>query len=222
LPVLQKCITFAGFLNVHKKMRHFILLFLLTFYATALLAARPTNRKVQLDTVCSCTPNRFQHVIDKFFYQFQTNTDSIYEWAYCNTEGDGNDTEGGKDAIRICYNKALYDPITRTGDLGLDIYVMGIKMFSDRHILTTNNGCSLNATYSGSLLDDAHIKFTLDSISPELVRVRYEFNLVFGKFASMFVSDKVWHNAMRWRLEQVFANLVEYAETGKVIKRKEQ
>ncbi len=203
-------------------MRHLLLLCFLMMYATAVLASRPTNRKVQLDTVCSCTPNRFQYVIDKFFYQFQTNTDSIFEWAYLNTEGDGNASENGKDAIKIHYNNALYDSITRTGDLGLDIYVLGMKMFPDRHIITTNNGSCLNATYSGSLLDDAHIKFTLDSIAPQLVRVRYEFNLVFGKFASMMVSDKVWHSAMRWRLEQIFANLVEYAETGQVIKRKDK
>lgn len=197
-----------------------IIVSLLFYSVLAVEAARPQNRQVRVDTICSCTPARFQQVIDKFFYQFQTNSDSIFEWAYLNTGGDGDSTEGGKDAVALRYNKATYDSITRTGDLALDIYVLGAKMFADRHLITTNQGSRLNATYSGSLLDDAHISFTVDSVAPQTVKVRYEFSLVFGKFASMLVSDKIWQNAMRWRLEQVFANLVEYAETGSVINRK--
>lgn len=197
-----------------------IIVSLLFYSVLAVSAARPQNRQVCVDTICSCSPERFQQVIDKFFYQFQTNADSIFEWAYLNTGGDGDSSEGGKDAVALRYNKATYDPVTRTGDIALDIYVLGAKMFSDRHLITVNHGSRLNATYSGALLDDAHISFTLDSVAPQVVKVRYEFSLVFGKFASMLVSDKIWHNAMRWRLEQVFANLVEYAETGNVVNRR--
>ena len=46
--------------------------------------------------------------------------------------------------------------------------------------------------------------------------MHYEFRLVFGKVLSTFISDKMWNNAVRWRLEMIFDNLVEYAETGNV------
>ena len=180
-------------------------------------AARPQQRVVHLDSLVNCSAEHFQQVVDKFFYQFQTNSDSLFSWVYLNTGGDGNDKDdNGKDAVALRYAGATYDPITRTGDQTFDIYVLGSKMFPNRHLVTVNHGNYMVATYSGSLLNDANIRFQMDSIAPAQTNVHYEFNLEFGRFFAMFVSDKVWHNTIRWRLEQVFKNLIEYAETGTV------
>ena len=195
---------------------------LLAVLSVSMLMARPKDRHVVLDSVCDCTPQQFQHTIDKFFFQFQTNSDSIFQWAYLNTEGDGNHEEGGKDAIGLKYVYAKYDPLTHTGDLAVDIYVLGSKMFPDRHLITVNHGSYMTATYSGSILDDASIIFRLDSVAPQKTKIHYEFNLVFGRFISLFISDKTWNNAIRWRLEQIFYNLIEYTETGTVTKKKKQ
>ena len=186
-------------------------------------AARPQLRYVQLDSLVNCSSVHFQKIIDKFFYQFQTNSDSLFQWVYLNTEGDGSDTDdNGKNAVGIRYAGATYDPITRTGDQTLDIYVLGSKMFPNRHLVTVNHGPYMVVTYSGSLLNNADIRFRLDSISPQKTLISYEFNLEFGKFFALFVSDKIWNNTIKWRLEQVFKNMVEYAETGKVTKIEKQ
>ena len=183
-------------------------------------ARRPQDRYVAVDTVCQCTPAQFQATINRFFYQFQTNSDSLFTWAYLNTGGDGNEKEGGKDAIRIHYTEAKYNPTDKTGDIGLDIYVLGSKMFPDRHLFTQNYGSRLLVTYSGSLLEKGEIIFRMDSVAPHKTKVHYQFSFVFGKFFSLFISDKMWGEVIRWRLEQVFANLVEYSETGNVTEKK--
>ena len=201
-------------------MRHFFTVILL-FIVLSSWAARPRIRFVKMDTVCQCTPAQFQHVVDSFFYQFQTGaSDSLFNWAYLNTGGDGNTDEGGKDAVRLHYTTATYDAETRTGDQALDIYVLGSKMFPNRHLVTVSKGSRMDATYSGALLDDASIIFDIDSVGPSLTRVKYEFNIVFGRFVAMCVSDKTWHGAMRWRLEQLFKNFIECAETGMVTEHK--
>lgn len=179
-------------------------------------AKRPQNRHVAVDRVCRCTEADFQRTIDRFFYQFQTNSDSLFTWVYLNTSGDGNEKEGGKDAIRINYTEAKYDPAKKTGDIGLDIYVLGSKMFPDRHLLTSNYGRQLEITYSGSLLESGSIVFRMDSVAHRQTKVHYEFNFVFGKIAAFLISDKMWNDVIKWRLEQVFANMVEFAETGTV------
>ncbi|MBQ4507960.1 MAG: hypothetical protein II970_03600 [Paludibacteraceae bacterium] len=197
-------------------------LFSLLMPFASLYARRPQDRHVLVDTVCRCTPAQFQKTIDRFFYQFQNNSDSLFNWVYLNTGGDGNEKEGGKDAIKLHYAQAIYDPVEKTGDLGLDIYVLGSKMFPDRHLYTKNFGRKLGVTYSGSLLENGSVVFRLDSVAPRQTKVHYEFNFVFGKFFSLLISDKIWNEVIKWRLEQVFANLVEYTETGKVTDHKKK
>lgn len=197
-----------------------ILIPLLFVCALSVSAARPTHRSVVKDTVCQCSAEHFQYVIDKFFYQFQTNSDSLFQWVYLNTGGDGSDKdENGKNAVGIRYAGATYDPLTHTGDQVLDIYVLGSKMFPNKHLVTVNHGTYMTATYSGSLLDDADIRFHLKPVDDNRIDIHYEFNLVFGKFFALFVSDKVWYNTIKWRLEQVLYNLIEYAETGTVTRK---
>lgn len=198
--------------------RYIIILFSLLLSCTAF--SRPRDRHVVVDTISCTSPAKFKQVIDKFFYQFQTGSDSLFNWVYLNTDGDGNSNEGGKDAIALVYTTATYDSINKTGDQAMDIYVFGSKMFPDRHLLSVNHGLKMTATYTGSLLEDASIVFRIDSVSPHLIQVHYEFNLLFGYLASMFISDKVWKGAIKWRLEQILANLIEYAETGTVKKKK--
>lgn len=180
-----------------------------------LFISLPTNafrrdRHVVIDTICNCSQQHLQTVIDKFFLEFQTNPDNLFTWAYLNTDGDGN--TNGKDAIAIKYVKTEYNAITREGDQTLDIYVLGSKMFPNRHLGTINHGNRLTATYSGSLLEDAEIIFKLDSITPTQTAVHYEVNFVFGKFFSLFITDKNWASIGQWRFGIVLSNIIEYAE----------
>lgn len=181
-----------------------------------LLISLPINavrqdRHVVIDTVCNCSLQHFQKVVDMFFLEFQTDPDHLFTWAYLNTDGDGNTK--GKDAIVIKYVHTEYNPLTREGDQTLDIYVLGSKMFPNRHLGTINHGNRLTATYSGSLLEDAEIRFDLDSVAPAKTTVHYEVNFVFGKFLSLFITDKNWATIGQWRFGVVLANIINYAET---------
>ena len=169
------------------------------------------DRHVVIDTVCNCSGQYLQSVIDKFFYEFQTNPDNLFTWAYLNTEGDGD--KNGKDAIVIKYVQTEYNALTREGDQTLDIYVLGSKMFPNRHLGTVNHGNRITATYSGSLLENAEIRFDLDSVAPAKTAVHYEVNFVFGKFFSLFITDKNWATIGQWRFGVVLANIINYAET---------
>ncbi len=181
--------------------------------------AATIGRSVVMDTVCHCSPARWQEVVDKFFLEFQSDADHLFTWAYLNTGGDGDSSSGGKDAIALHYGANTYDRVNKVGDQAFDIYVLGSKMFPDRHLGTINHGQYMTATYSGSMLKGANIQLLSDSIAPNKTKVHYEFNLYLGHFLSLIISEKTWNNVADWRLRQIFANLVEYAETGTVIDR---
>lgn len=216
----------------------------LLILVTTTTFARPKTRGVEMDTIAHCSLAAMENSIHKFCYQFQADPDSLFAWAYLNT---GSETPGeqkaettntnaasknkrdesanGKDAIRLVYKDRMYDRIQQTGDVTLDIYVLGTPMFRDNHLGSIYSKTRINekqqiqqliATYSGSLLEGGEIRFHLDSIAPDKVKVHYSFNLTFGRFLATFISDKTWRNVADWRFRAILRNLVEYAETGKV------
>ncbi len=193
----------------NKNKLEIILLF--SLLCTTPVYAIRQDRHVVVDTVCNCSKQQLQQVVDKFFLEFQTNPNNLFTWAFLNTDGDGN--AHGKDAVVIQYVQTQYDTTTREGDLTLDIYVLGSKMFPKRHLGTINYGTSLRATYSGSLLENAEFRFDLDSIAPSQTAVHYEVNFTFGKFFSIFITDKNWVTIGQWRFHTVLSNLIDYAES---------
>lgn len=214
---------------------------------------RPKTRGVIVDTVANCHISKVHATVSRFCYEFQADPDLLFSWAYLNTGSESPDepqkelteaekikkeeqrkkdeSKEGKDAIRLVYKDRTYDPDTYTGDVAIDIYVLGSRMFKDNHLgtvygttmLTSHSEIQqLNATYSGSILDGGQILFRLDSIGPNLTEVHYDFNLTFGRFLATFISDKTWQNVVEWRLKNILGNLIEYAETGKVTDRSKQ
>lgn len=216
------------------------LIFVLILIPT-LSSAYPRLRGVSIDTIANATLADVNTTIDRFCYEFQSNPDELFKWAYLNTdqppgtpkpvekEKDAkkfDEGKDGKDAIRLVYKDRTYNAEKHEGDVAIDIYVLGTRLFRDNHFgtyYTLQHGKpghvthQLDATYSGSLLDGGIIRFQVDSIAPQQTRIRYTFNLTLGRFLAAFVSDKTWQNVGKWRFEVIFNNLVEYAETGKVI-----
>jgi len=197
-------------------------------------AARPQKREVVIDTICNASWQTMLKTMDKFCYQFQACPDSLFKWAYVGTGGQGKleaaKTKESRDAIQLRYKDRVYDPVYKTGDVAIDIYVLGVRWWKDQHLgtkyvlsrpakakfpLTSH----LTATYSGAILDGGDIIMRIEPISETQTRVHYEFRLSFGKVLSSFISDKTWQNAIEWRLKRILSNIVEYAETGKVKKR---
>ncbi len=195
-----------------------------------LIYARPQTREVVIDTVCNVPIETMMKVADKFCYQFQACPDSLFSWAYVGTgelEVADSKTKESRDAIQLKYKERVYDADLKTGDVAIDIYVLGVRWWKDQHLGTKYteerpaNGAypvtaHMVATYSGSILEGGNFVMRMEPVSPARTRVHYEFTLTFGRVLSAFISDKTWRNAVEWRLSMILDNLIEYGETGKV------
>ena len=200
-----------------------------------LVWARPQTRAVVKDTVVEASVKKLLPVINRFCYEFQACPDSLFGWAYTNLgEPDVVESEGkskeSRDAIQLDYKDRIYDQQAKTGDVAIDIYVLGVKWWKDQHLGTKYSlthpvdapypiTAHLRATYSGSLLEEGNIIFRMEPVSATQTHLHYEFNLTFGRFLSLFISDRMWHNAIEWRFETILNNLVEYTETGTVLEK---
>ena len=198
--------------------------------------ARPQTRAVVIDTVCDASIEQLLPVIRRFCYQFQACPDSLFDWAYLNLkeheEADANkNTKEGRAVIQLSYKDRTYDPKTKTGDVAIDIYVLGVRWWKDQHLGTKYSltrpahaphplTARLKATYSGAILEGGDWIFVMTPVSPTQTHLHYEFSLTFGRVLSAFISDKVWKNAIEWRFQIILENLIEYAETGTVVQRK--
>lgn len=202
--------------------------------AAGMLFARPQKREVVKDTIVNAPLKTMLAVAERFCYQFQACPDSLFTWAY---KGTGKvktaeaSTQKKKNAIELNYKDRVYDPKQKTGDVAIDIYVLGVRWWKDQHLGTkrvlsrpANSPYPLTehmkATYSGSILEGGDFILQMEPVSPDQTRVHYTFSLTFGKVLSSFISDATWQDAIEWRLSMIFENLVEYAETGKVTKKK--
>lgn len=212
-------------------------LFILCLFAAISLTAfgRPQTRAVVIDTVCEASMAQLLPNISRFCYQFQACPDSLFEWAYKNLGEPGvkessGKTKESKDAIQLHYKDRKYDAKTKTGDVAIDIYVLGVRWWKDQHLGTKYTltrpanakyplTAHMTATYSGSILEGGNIIFRMEPISSTRTRIHYEFDITFGRVLSAFISDKTWRNAIEWRFETILDNIIEYTETGEVKKR---
>jgi hypothetical protein len=194
-------------------------------------AARPQTRAVIIDTVCNAPLKEMLKVTDRFCYEFQACPDSLFLWAYMGLheeiDPEKSKSKDSRSAIQLVYKDRIYDPKLKTGDVAVDIYVLGVKWWKDQHLGTKYvlmrpaNAkypltAHMTATYSGSILQGGHFIMRMEPLSDTQTKLHYEFSLTFGKVLSSFVSDKTWHNAIEWRFETILENLVECAETGTV------
>jgi hypothetical protein len=207
-----------------------IVLFTSLLIAATSVFARPQQREVVIDTVCNAPLHQMLQTTNRFCRQFQACPDSLFNWAYVGTgeaEVEESKTKEGRDAIQLRYKDRSYDAATKTGDVAIDIYVLGVRWWKDQHLGTKTRlmrpansqyplSAHMTATYSGSILEGGDFILRMEPISDTQTRIHYEFRLVFGKVLSAFISDKTWNNAIRWRLETILENLIEQTETGTV------
>lgn len=193
--------------------------------------ARPQTRAVVIDTVCNASINELLPVVRRFCYQFQACPDSLFDWAYLNLneqeEETKKNTKESRAAIQLSYKDRVYNPKEKTGDVAIDIYVLGVRWWKDQHLGTKYSltrpasahyplTAHLKATYSGSILEGGDWIFVMEPISLTQTRLHYEFSITFGRVLSAFISDKIWRNAIEWRFQVILDNLIECAETGTV------
>ncbi len=208
----------------------------LLLLSVSLLQARPQTRSVVVDTVCNAPLKNMLQVTNRFCRQFQACPDSLFDWAYLGmSEGSSsneepkatNKTKESRDAIQLRYKDRCYDPVKHTGDVAIDIYILGVRWWKDQHLGTKYRllrpakskyplTAHMTATYSGSILEGGDFIIRMEPIAENKTRIHYEFSLTFGRVLSTFISDKTWNNAIRWRFETILENLIECAETGTV------
>ncbi|MBQ3716815.1 MAG: hypothetical protein II901_00290 [Paludibacteraceae bacterium] len=210
-------------------MKYRFLIVLLAFSAN-MFAYRPQSRAVIVDTVCNAPLKTMLEVTRHFCYQFQACPDSLFTWAYLGLgepEVMDSKTKEGRNVIQLEYKDRTYDPKLKTGDVAIDIYVLGVRWWKNQHLGTKlvlsrpaksqyPLTAHMTATYSGSILEGGDFIMRMEPISEKQTRIHYEFRLVFGKVLSTFISDKMWQTAMEWRFTTILENLVECAETGTV------
>ena len=201
---------------------------------SSFVTAGSKYRVVILDTICHAPIQAMEQSAHRFCREFQACPDSLFEWAYLGLEEEKTEkekTKESRDAIQLRYKDRNYDPKTLTGDVAIDIYVLGVRWWKDTHLGThCKHVCSktlpqtstshMTATYSGSLLEGGNCIFELKALSPTTTQVHFTFDFTFGQMLALFISDKVWHNAIEWRFKVILENLVEYAETGDVKRKK--
>ena len=217
-------------------MRRVVSLTVLLALSVSMFALRPQRREVVKDTICNAPLEKMLQIAERFCYEFQACPDSLFEWAYLNMDEEKEEEEKAKtkesrDAISLRYKDRVYDPKNKTGDVAIDIYVLGVRWWADQHLGTKHTlthpasaqypiTSHLTATYSGSILEGGDVIMRLEPISATQTKVHYEFRLVFGRVLSIFISDKTWQNAIEWRLDMILQNLIECAETGTVQRKK--
>jgi len=203
---------------------------ILVLLVSATAFARPQMREVVRDSVVNAPFRDVLLTADRFCYEFQACPDSLFEWAYLGldeAEIVESSSKESRDVIQLRYKDRVYDPTNKTGDVAIDIYVLGVRWWKNQHLGTKYVlsrpakskyplTAKMTATYSGSILEGGTVLMRMEPISETQTSVHYEFRLVFGKVLSAFISDKTWQNAIEWRLSTIFDNLVEYAETGTV------
>ena len=203
------------------------------------LFARPQRREVVMDTVVNAPLETMLHSVERFYRQFQSCPDSLFTWAYIGIDeidkknAGSKPTKESKNAIQLIYKDRTYDPVRKVGDVAIDVYVLGVRWWKDQHLgtiytLSTPEDSAfpitaqLTADYTGSIIEGGDFVFVLEPIDATRTRVHYEFSLGFGKTLSLFISDKIWQNAIEWRFVIILNNLVEYAETGTVVRKSAQ
>ena len=195
----------------------------------ATVSAGPKRREVVKDTIVNAPAERMPQTVERFYYQFQACPDSLFGWAYLNFDPqpkkEEKPTKESRNAIQLIYKDRVYDPVLKTGDVAIDMYVLGVRWWKDQHLGTKCNHpeagvyplkAHMTATYSGSVLEGGDVIFVLTPIDSARTHVHYEFGLTFGRVLATFVSDKIWQNAIEWSFVYILNNLVEYAETGTV------
>ena len=168
------------------------LVLLLLSVSTAVLAG-PQQRSVVRDTVCNVPLREMLRVADRFCYQFQSCPDSLFSWAYVDLGSQKEEIEVKKEkdspnAIQLRYKDRVYDPVNKTGDVAIDIYVLGVRWWKDQHLGTKYVlmrpakakfplTAQMTATYSGSILDGGRFILRLEPESPTRNRMETRYDL---------------------------------------------
>ena len=131
---------------------------ILVLLVSATAFARPQMREVVRDSVVNAPFRDVLLTADRFCYEFQACPDSLFEWAYLGldeAEIVESSSKESRDVIQLRYKDRVYDPTNKTGDVAIDIYVLGVRWWKNQH-LGTKYVLSRPASLLGE--DDSHLQ----------------------------------------------------------------
>ena len=194
--------------------RLFLILTILTTYSKGTYHTECTVPVVASQTVTN-------QMIDRLIYEFQTNPDTLFTWAFMGMGQQGNED---KDAIVLVLNDIVYIPEQNYSRLLMDIVVPKFRRFRDVELesIVTDvfegpvRHVRVDIYYAGNILKEAYGNFYVTPIDDNNCTLSIDINVRFGWFFNIFVSKKVYKNVIEWRANTFMENLQEMAETGKV------
>ncbi len=161
-------------------------------------------------------------VLDRFVYELQTCPDSLFSWVFAGTGSQGDTV---KDAMQLVFYESEYVPEDRHGMLRVDVKTNGKVRFKNVLLETWAKDVHKDDTThlyidldeSSRLVDKASLNFHYTPITDSTTRVAFDSHLKFGWFFNLFISRKVYHNVIEWRIDQFLDNVKRFTETGSAL-----
>ena len=157
-------------------------------------------------------------IVDTLVYQFQTDPERLFDWAFVGTTLQG---DKDKDAFQLVWKENTYVPEENSSRLLFDVVVPGFTTFRDLTLETTltdtfdtrgNRHARLDLHYSGNMLRVFNLTFSVLPVTHDSCTLILDGEVKFGWFFNMFISRKVYRNVIEWRLQRFLLNVRRRAE----------
>ena len=192
----------------------FILLSVVTTYVKSTYI---TEAEVSVDA----TQEEITPIIDRMIYEFQTNPELLFDWAF---KGTGQQNDAQADAIVLALADVEYVPEEKKSRMVLNIDVDGKPKFKNIRVESQVTDSleadtlltRLDIHYYGMLFKTIYLNFRVKPIDQNHNILVMDTHLQFGWFFNIFVSRKVYRQVAEWRIDRFMNNVKEMIETGEV------
>lgn len=172
--------------------------------------------------VCvNATKEEIKPIVDRMVYEFQTNPELLFDWAF---KGTGQQNNAEADAIVLALQEVEYLPDEKKSRMVFNIDVDGKPKFKNIRVESQVTDSleadtvltRLDIHYYGMLFKTIYLNFRVKPIDQNHQRLVMDTHLQFGWFFNLFVSRKVYRQTAEWRIERFMNNVKEMIETGEV------
>ncbi len=170
--------------------------------------------------------------IDSLVYDFQTNPDRLFSWAFKGTgkqdEPELSDVdvilkqENSKNTILLNLQKLEYFPDRKYSKMIFNIDVNDKPRFKNVEVETYvtdtmagfNRNLRLDFKYGGSLVKIIYCNLHVMPQSPTRCRLEVDTHIKFGWFFNIFITKRMYRNVLEWRVERFMENMKEIIESS--------
>ena len=161
----------------------------------------------------ACDSKTAVNTIEDFIAQFVGDPNRLFEWAL---KGVGKSDDESHNEVLLILKEADYDKLTGKSRLIIDVDVAGVMNLKDQVVeskiteVFENDGgyrVHVDVFYSNSLLKKADGIFFVKPISETKTELRVQFNIRFGWFFNIFITQKRYRNLFEWRCDGFMVNM---------------